>query len=530
MAEKLPFLLPEITLFVTTCLVMIFGLSPRREIRQIMPWLVGFALVVAAALAAWTPVDTNDFSFFPAALPYAKVLVALVGLLLLLLLPGTVDRGDEERIARGEASFDPLRVTRPEFYAFFLFALTGLMLTASAGDLVWLFLALELTSLPGYIMVTISARGGQAEARSGEAGVKYFFLGALGAAVFLYGFTLLYGAAGTTDLLGIAAALQTNGVGPLATAGLVLAVLGLGFKIAAVPMHFYTADVYQGAAAPVSAMLAFVPKAAGFIGLIFICACAGWNHGLGGNSLPPALEILLWTMAALTMLVGNVLAILQNSVKRLLAYSSVSHSGYMLVGLVAGPAGSRVTENGVAAVLFYLLCYGVMNVGAFAVIASLERRAGQEVDSFDDLRGMFRAHPALGTVMVICALSLLGMPPLLGFFGKLHLVTAGIAAGHIPLVIVLLVNSAIAAFYYLRLVAVPLLEARGPEEPIDYARTPFNSRVIAGLISAGGTVALVFVAGYLVRASGIAATPRSVGVPAQAETPADAPQPLVHAD
>src|SRR5690606_30299841 len=272
------------------------------------------------------------------------------------------------------------------------------------------------------------------------AGVKYFFLGALGAAVFLYGFTLLYGAAGTTDLLGIAAALQTSGVGPLATAGLVLAVLGLGFKIAAVPMHFYTADVYQGAAAPVSAMLAFVPKAAGFIGLIFICACAGWNHGLGGNSLPPALEILLWTMAVLTMLVGNVLAILQDSVKRLLAYSSVSHSGYMLVGLVAGPAGARVTENGVAAVLFYLLCYGVMNVGAFAVIASLERRAGQEVDSFDDLRGMFRAHPALGTVMVICALSLLGMPPLLGFFGKLHLVTAGIAAGHIPLVIVLLVN------------------------------------------------------------------------------------------
>ncbi|MBL4789848.1 MAG: hypothetical protein JKY60_12680 [Kordiimonadaceae bacterium] len=184
-----------------------------------------------------------------------------------MLLSGTVDRDLEADVDKGKA-FNSINSNRGEFYAFFMFSITGLMLTVSADDLIWLFLALELTSLPTYIMVTISTK----EHKSREAGVKYFFLGALGAATFLYGFAMLYGAAGTTNIAGIADHFATHGVGAIGMMGMLVALLGICFKIAAFPMHFYTPDVYQGAASSVSAMLAFVPKTAGFLALIFIVA------------------------------------------------------------------------------------------------------------------------------------------------------------------------------------------------------------------------------------------------------------------
>jgi NADH-quinone oxidoreductase subunit N len=351
-------------------------------------------------------------------------------------------------------------------------------------------------------MVTVST----ARNRSREAGVKYFFLGALGAAIFLYGFALLYGAAGSTNLNDIAAVFRTQGLSSIALAGLLLSVLGLGFKIAAVPMHFYTADVYEGAAPQVSAFLAFVPKTAGFLGILLLTATAGWSftqgqHDAGplmavanGHQLPEVLRLALWVIAALTMTVGNVLAILQNSVKRILAYSSIAHSGYMLVGIIAGPGDGTFTQNGLAAVLFYLMAYGLMNLGAFAVLAALERKPGpdgepREVESVADIRGLCSTHPALGWTMVLCSLSLLGLPPLLGFFSKLPLFTAAIAAREYPLVIVLGVNSAIAAFYYLRLAFVPILES--PDAAAEPAKlSPFRSRQAAAVIAACAVVIL----------------------------------------
>lgn len=523
MIEKLSTLWPEICLFFTTCVVMIIGLSPSRELRSMCGMVAGFGLLIAGILAINFPGDTSGL--LPMLGPYAKAMVAGVGLMLVLVLAGTVDRREEKLLAEGNARFDALRLNKAEFYSFFLFSFTGLMLTASADDLIWLFLALELTSLPTYVMVTISTRG----TRSQESGVKYFFLGALGAAIFLYGFALLYGGTGTTDLSGIRDAIAVQaaseaGMNPIVIAGLVMSVLGIGFKIAAVPMHAYTADVYQGAAAPVSAMLAFVPKTAGFLALILICSTAGWGYGLdpdggygyvGGDSgqLPEFLRVLLWTMAAVTMTVGNVLALVQTSVKRMLAYSSIAHSGYLLVGLVAGPAlGGDATESGIAAILFYLLMYGVTNLGAFAVVACLERARAStvigeegeydEIDDLDDYRGLCRTRPVLGWCMVISALGLLGLPPLLGFWAKLLLFTSGISAGEIALVVVLGLNSAIAAFYYLRLVALPLLEEPEGDHPV----TPFPSRSLAAVASAAAIVGLVFVADPLIDAAGRAAT------------------------
>jgi NADH-quinone oxidoreductase subunit N len=531
--EKLRYLGPEIVLFIATVVVMVLGLSPRRDVRRVCAPLCVIALVIAGVLSTWLP--TPPHSLLPNLMPFVKMLVAAVGVLLVLVLAGTVDRDYEASLGRGNV-FDGLRSTRGEFYAFVLFSLTGLMLCASADDLIWLFLALELVSLPTYVMVSISTSG----TRSQEAGIKYFFLGALGAAFFLYGFAMLYGATGTTLLFGdgvtpgiaevLAGQIAKDGsIGGIAMIGLVMSIVGVSFKIAAVPMHFYTADVYEGAASSVSAFLAFVPKAAGFISLMLLLSVVGWRFGESNSSLPEALRVLLWVIAAMTMTVGNVLALLQTNVKRVLAYSSIAHSGYMLVGLVAGPgaAGGPLSQNGLAATLFYLLCYGFMNLGTFAVLACLERKPGEEIETFDDLRGLIGSgegrpkgsHPVLGWCMVICSLSLLGLPPLLGFFGKFYLFTSAISAGEITLVVVMGLNSAVAAFYYLRLAGAPLLE-KSPEDS-GIIGCPYSSRAIAAVLSAASVVALLPFAGRLMSASDNASEVKPPHAPASASADAE---------
>ena len=502
MAEKIALIWPEITLFITTCVVMILGLSPNRQWRSLcLPAsMVGVAVAgVLAALGMSGDLPQGD-TVLPNLPGFIKVTIAVVGLLLLLLQAGLIDRREEALLNTGRA-FNPLRTNRAEYFSLVLFSLTGLMLCASAGDLIWLFLALELTSLPTYVMVAMSSSRDRAQ----EAGVKYFYLGALGAATFLYGFVMLYGGTGTLKLDAMAEVIATEGINPITLVGLLLSIAGLAFKIAAVPMHFYTADVYQGAASPVSAFLAFVPKTAGFVALLLICSTAGWTHGSDGDALPEALRVMLWVMAAVTMTIGNVLAILQNSVKRVLAYSSVAHSGYMLVGLLAGPGDGTFGGSGISAVLFYLAAYGVMNTGAFAVIASLERKAADrgepmEVEDFDDLRGLWKREPALGVVLAIVTLSLLGFPPLLGFMAKLPLFTAGISAGEIALVVILGLNSAIAAFYYLRIVKAAMIddpkgEAGGDEAAVHHPA--YGLRFVTGVCSAVGVIGLSILAGQL---------------------------------
>ncbi len=509
MTDKLALLHPEIVLFIATCVVMLVGLSKSAATRRFTAAITGVALIIAFVLSFWSP--QND-GLFPSILPYAKATIAGVSFLLMLSLVGVVDRDYESLVSRG-GRFDPIRSTRGEFFAFFLFSVMGVMLCASADDLIWLFLALELTSLPTYIMVAMSSP----RLRAQEAGVKYFFLGAFGAAIFLYGFAMIYGATGTTMLPEIQLAFQTSlasggGLPTLAVLGVTLAIIGIGFKVAAVPMHFYTADVYQGAASPVTGYLAFAPKTAGFLALMLILSTVGWGWteapgAVAVHGLPESIHLVLWVMAAMTMTVGNVLALMQTSAKRVLAYSSIAHSGYIMVGLVAGPGdGSSLLSNGLAAVLFYLLVYGVTNAGAFAVLSSLERRGtnargATEVDSINDLKGMWTQHPVLAIAWGLCILSLLGFPPFLGFFPKLQLFMSAMGAGEIVLAVILAFNSAIAAFYYLRLL-IPAYIDRADETTAPKELTEYLSRPTAALVSAALVVALVFAFGSIMKASG----------------------------
>lgn len=478
-ADKLASLKPEMVMGAGACLCLILGLAPRLDLRRLCAAVAALALLLAGALVSADPGD----GFIPPSLAwFVKLMVVAVGLLLVMAaaslpLSWRHTRDNEADPRR----FDPGQAMSGEFFAFFLLSLTGLMLCAGAGDLVWLFLALELASLPTYVMVCVS----RPRAAAHEAAVKYFFLGAMATAVFLLGFTFLYGATGFTDLSSIAAtaAASPESLPPLMTAGLVLAVLGIAFKIAAVPMHFYAADVYQGAAIPVTAFLAFVPKAAGFIALMLLLQTAG--------PMPQPLVALLWLMAAATMTIGNVLALLQTSVKRLLAYSSIAHSGYMLVGLLAPPQGFASAENaalgnGYTGILFYLTGYALATIAAFAVLGML-RRGGEEADDINDLAGLASRHPLLAGVMVVSMLSLIGLPPMIGFLGKVYLFGSVIAQADgrpafLVLVVLGVLNSAVSAVYYLRVAAICFFSAPGQGVVLEVAPARTFSAVIAAVM------------------------------------------------
>jgi NADH-quinone oxidoreductase subunit N len=516
MMNKLWFLLPEMALFAGVVVLFMMGLAPAKRVRDLLPLMTCVFLALGFALTAFVYDGAHgrqilaqhaDMLLMPLLGKYVKMVVCAMGIILTMVSVGMIDRRLEAAIDMGRMTFDPIRANRGEFHAFFLLSLMGVMLVCNANDLIWLFLALELTSLPTYIMVAISRPSRRAQ----EAAVKYFFLGALAAALFLYGFALLYGATGTMILTEMHAAFAQQAregtIGPLGIVGMILALLGISFKIAAAPMHFYAADVYEGAASPVTAFLAFVPKSAGMLAMILLLGTIGWSgHGIVSENvridvpgLPPAILTTLWMVAVLTMTLGNVGAILQKSVKRVLAYSSIAHSGYMLIGIIAGPA-----NNGINAVLFYLLAYGVMNTAAFAVLAGLERR-GQEIESMDDLAGLRLRHPGMAAVMALASGSLLGVPPLLGFFGKLFLFVAGVQANQIPLVVIAGLNSAISAWYYLRLIALPIMS-----KPSAQAETivpnPFSWPRIAGVVGAVAVVVMPVFVGGLFRAAERATT------------------------
>ncbi|MDP6987105.1 MAG: NADH-quinone oxidoreductase subunit N [Phycisphaerales bacterium] len=455
MTERLWMLIPELIMLAGAVSCAIIGISRNVAVRRSLPVVAIVTLIVTLVATGFVYGDGADSlarGDWAVPLPWlGQALIGvsvIVGLVLAFVQAGFVDHTYEAAVAAGRTTFDPLQTSRGEYYVFFLLSLCGLMLTSVAPDLIWLFLALELTSLPTYIMVAI----GRTDRRAQEAAMKYFFLGAMAAAIFLFGFALLYGATGTMSLVGMKEVLaarvsETGSIGTLATIGLLLSIFGIAFKLAAAPLHMYAADVYEGAAAPVTAFLGFVPKAGGVVALMLILSITGWMEE--GGALPEAVQIALWVVAVLTMTLGNIGALLQTRVKRMLAYSSISHSGYILIGIIAGPGA------GFVAVLVYLLAYGLSNTATFAVLASL-RRGGGEVETLDDLAGLRERHPAMAWAMAISAGSLLGFPPLLGFWGKLLLFIAGIATGHLVLVIIAAVNSAISAWYYLRLVALPL--------------------------------------------------------------------------
>jgi NADH-quinone oxidoreductase subunit N len=334
------------------------------------------------------------------------------------------------------------------------------LLTSAANDLIVLFFAIELVSVPTYVLVSLSRE----DVRSSEAAVKYFFLGAVAAAFMVYGFSFLFGTlGGTTKIAGaesMAAHLgQISSVNSLTTIGLTLALAGVFFKLAAVPFHAYAPDVYEGAASPVTALLGFLPKFAGFVAAARLLAAFHWDLG-------PQIFWLLWIVAALTMTVGNTLALLQSNVKRILAYSSIAHSGYMLIGLLVGPvAGEGPMRDGLAALLFYMVVYGTMNLGAFAVLAALQKR-GQAAEELADVEGLSTRHPGLALALAVCCFSLMGFPPTAGLLGKVYIFSSAFSVGDahpyrfalIALAVIGVINSAIGAAYYLRIIAACYLK------------------------------------------------------------------------
>jgi len=516
MTAKLWFLIPEIVLLAAAVIVSVMGLSRSKSTRDLAPLITVLALIVAAALTPILYANEEKVLAADMLMPmlgqYVKIVVCIIGALLAMLSVGLIDRNLEDAFSTGRAPFDAIRVTRGEFFAFFLLSLIGVMLITSANDLIWLFLALELTSLPTYVMVAIA----RSRRMSLEAAVKYFFLGALSAAMFLFGFAFIYGGTGSIVLTDIQRALEVQAfrgdLNLFSIVGIILALLGVCYKIAAAPMHFYAADVYQGAASPVTAFLGFVPKAAGMLTFMLLLYCVGWiNHVEGVEALPRAISATVFMIAVLTMTLGNVLALLQKSAKRVLAYSSVAHSGYMLIGVLAGPG------LGYNAVLFYLFAYGVMNTAAFAVLSALEK-SGEEIDDLNDLSGLVKRHPGMSAVLAVSALSLLGFPPLLGFVGKLYLFAAGIDAGQIVLVVIAALNSAISACYYLKLAGLPILGRPGPQaEMVERGPSPWPR--YGAFLGAAAILILWLFAGPIDHA-----TSEAVGVAAtapQLETVAD---------
>jgi NADH-quinone oxidoreductase subunit N len=320
-----------------------------------------------------------------------------------------------------------------EFYPLVLFAASGMMVMGGARDLIVLFLGIEIMSIAAYVLAGIH----RTDKKSGEAALKYFLLGAFATGFLLYGIAILYGATGSTGYDAIAAALPKASK-LLVLGGVALLIVALGFKVSAVPFHFWAPDVYQGAPTSVTVLMAVGIKAAAVAGFarLFIVALA---------SLHDDWAMVVWWLAVLTMTVGNVVAIAQSNVKRMLAYSSIAHAGYLLAAIVAG------TPRGGGAVLFYLLAYTFMNVGAFAVVISLGRK-GEANEQFEDYAGLASRQPLIAAAMVLFMLSLTGIPPLVGFVGKLYLLEAMVQAGYVWLAIIVVLNSAVSAYYYLRLI------------------------------------------------------------------------------
>ncbi len=497
--EKVAGLWPEIVMLIGATLCLFIGLSQGKGPRRSTPWIAAITLLLAIAFVWLKPAPVVEGAILGGMAGYVKVATAGIGLILLMVAAGVPGRLKQSIDAENAPTFEPGDLITGEFYAFFLLSLTGVMMTAGASDLVWLFLALELTSLPTYVLVATTRDRIDAQ----ESAVKYFFLGALSAAIFLYGFALIYGATGSTDFTEITAivkqqlAAHPGHVPGLLLMGMILAIVGVCFKIAAVPMHFYAADVYQGAATPVTAFLAFVPKTAGAVALILLLSLVGWP-------LPAPIAMLLWLIAVLTMTIGNVLGLLQDNVKRVLAYSSIAHSGYIVVGLLAGPAVNNALGgtlgNGIAAVLFYLVAYGLGTIAGFAVLGCIEAD-GKEAQTFRNISGLHKNHPFLAALMLLSVLSLLGLPPLVGFLGKVYLIGSAYGAGFVWLVVILVLNSAISAAYYLRIASVCYFG-----EPDKSVQSAGNfPRTAGALVAATLAVVLGIIGNGLVNASSNAA-------------------------
>jgi len=436
--------------------------SPGNQTSRFVTGIPGLLILVVAgwSLIYWPTAYLAKLTADPLA-KYTAI-VALIGAILSFLV----------------AFHQPRSSIAGEFFAMVLFTTVGLVMVGMARDLLVLFLAIELSSVPSYVLVGLSRRHALTE----EAGAKYFFLGALATSLLAFGFVFLYGATGSMDLSAVMQIPQTGQARWLATVGLIVSFAAIAFKITAVPFYFYAPDVYQGTAGGATAIIAFLPKVAGFIALLRLLAFVGFTGSIFQVFWP-----ILWIVAALTVTIGNILALLQTDVKRILAYSSISHSGYMLIALAAVVVYPDGLQNGLAAVLFYVLIYGLMSLGAFGALGYLASVckngiSADEPSELRDLAGLSRTQPVLSLLLAVFLLSLTGMPPTGGFWGKVYIFTSTLAAGNFwlnLLAVIGLVNAGIGAAYYFRILTWIYIRPAGLNFSLPIFAKKSSAQVIA---------------------------------------------------
>ncbi|HWZ51479.1 MAG TPA: NADH-quinone oxidoreductase subunit N [Granulicella sp.] len=419
-------LLPEYILTVTGVVVMLTEsvLKPGTD-RKPLGWLAILGTLLSG-LASWYQLQFGTLHAFSGSIQvdaFSVFFHLLISAVVLVTLLGSLDYFEGNATHAGE------------YFALALFGAVGMMLMTCSVELLMVFIGLEISSISTYIMAGF--RKGQAT--GSESSIKYFLLGSFATAFFLYGIALAFGATGSTSIAAIAAGLAGSATPRMAFLALAMIIIGLGFKVSAAPFHVWTPDVYQGAPAPVVGLMSTAPKAAAFAVLLRITfsGFAGMEHRWA---------LLLWILAALSMTIGNLGALLQRDVKRMLAYSSIAHAGYLLVAFTALPA------DGIASACFYTAAYAAMNVGAFAVITQVSGY-NESARSIEDFTGLALRRPVLAALLSFFLLSLIGIPFTGGFFGKFYVFSAAIHSGRIWLAGLGLLNSGIACFYYLRLLA-----------------------------------------------------------------------------
>ncbi|MEM9156237.1 MAG: NAD(P)H-quinone oxidoreductase subunit N [Cyanobacteria bacterium P01_F01_bin.33] len=425
-------ILPEIVISLTLLLVLVADLIWGREVSKAVPLMAIAGSVVAMAALAWQwgmadPIGfMGSFTADPISILFRGMLVLTVAIVVMMSVRYIGQSG----------------TSAPEFYVLLLTSTLGGMLLSGATDLVMVFVALETLSISSYLMAGYTKR----DPRSNEAALKYLLIGASSTAIFLYGMSLLYGlSGGQTSLVAIAPTLEGKGLA--ATLALVLCIVGIGFKLAAVPFHQWTPDVYEGSPTPVVAFLSVGSKAAGFaLALRFLTTVF--------PVLSDQWEAVFTVFAILTMTLGNLVAIAQTSLKRMLAYSSIAQAGFVTIGLVVG------TDVGYASTIFYLLVYLVMNLGAFLCVTLFALKTN--TDDIIEYSGLYQKDPFLTLCLSTCLLSLAGIPPLAGFFGKIYLFWAGWQAEAYTLVLVGLITSVISIYYYVRV--VKMMVVKEPQE------------------------------------------------------------------
>jgi NADH-quinone oxidoreductase subunit N len=468
-------LLPEIVLSLSAMLILmvdVFQKGSRIEpSRPIIAWLALGGLAATAAANAWLlgvgevaptgMVAVDSFRVF------ANFIFLLAAAIAVLISIGYLDRHD---------------INRGEFYVLLLFAVVGMMLLGAARDLILLFLALELMSVSIYVLVGFDRRN----ARSSEAALKYFLLGAFSSGFLLYGIALIFGSTGSTSLATIVALMPTVQASPMFLIGTALLLVGLAFKVAAMPFHVWAPDAYEGAPTPVTALMATGVKAAAFAAFIRVFA-------IGFAGAYEQWSVILAWLAIVTMFGANLVALTQGSVKRMLAYSSIAHAGYLLVALLAANA------YGAAAFLFYLLVYTLMTAGAFGIVIA---NAGSplERNALEDYAGFGWQQPLLGALFAVFLLSLAGFPLTGGFIGKLYILRSSLEAGHVVLAVSLVLASVISYFYYLRVIVVMYMQPAASEDAHAHVTLSAPAR-FAVAASAVAVLAIFFLPGWLLDAA-----------------------------